>query len=156
MGWTIDLRSTTFPSGRSLSLTLGWSLRRLRNGAQSWDVLKGFEGMDMSCQEITWEVRYRYYNFLYYNMYTAHIGIFIIYLNLSQTIYGPWFWHTPSYNLLCAHFIGFWMREIYDEAVHLFNSHVTEYDIISVWHWVNGWFTYGLYKVDGWHYATSY
>ena len=36
------------------------------------------------------------------------------------------------------------MRETSGKAVHLFDSHVTGYDIISIEHRINGWFIYGL------------
>ena len=41
-------------------------------------------------------------------------------------------------------FPPFWRREISGKTVHLFDSHVTGYDIISIYHRINGWFIYGL------------
>ena len=69
-----DRRSTTSPSGRSLSSTLGWSLRRqnvtmkptTENGMYS-KVLRVWICLKISWpKEITWEVRYRYIT--YYNL----------------------------------------------------------------------------------------
>lgn len=110
-----DRRSTTSPSGRSLSSTLGWSLRRqnvtmeptTENGMSS-KVLRVWICLKISWpKEITWEVRYRYitYCFLYNNMCTANVYVYILIYIYHKVFRVPDFETHP--RTTCCAFISY-------------------------------------------------